>query len=198
MTASTSTPSASTAGSAVQDRDEAGPADADLPGEEPPEPESRPPAVATSLDVQASHHTLDEPARSWLRDHVAALLPLLARAARRVAISVLDDDRMIALHRRHLGLDSTTDVLTFEQSDPDDPVDVDIAVCADEAARRAAALDHDLRHELLLYVTHGLLHCTGFDDHDDEAAAAMHAEEDRLLTAIGVGPVYRSGEGESC
>jgi ssRNA-specific RNase YbeY (16S rRNA maturation enzyme) len=38
-----------------------------------------------------------------------------------------------------------------------------------------------------------MLHCIGFDDHDEEAHLKMHEEEDRILTAIGVGPIWSSG-----
>ena len=48
------------------------------------------------------------------------------------------------------------------------------------------------RAQLLLYILHGLLHCAGFDDHDPAEHDRMHTEEDRILTAIGVGPVFRS------
>jgi ssRNA-specific RNase YbeY (16S rRNA maturation enzyme) len=52
---------------------------------------------------------------------------------------------------------------------------------------------------LLLYGVHGLLHAIGHDDHEPGAHALMHAEEDRLLTKIGVGPIFRSplSEGDS-
>ena len=42
---------------------------------------------------------------------------------------------------------------------------------------------------------HGVLHCTGFDDRDAAGAAAMHAEEDRILGAIGVGATFGRGAG---
>jgi ssRNA-specific RNase YbeY (16S rRNA maturation enzyme) len=47
-----------------------------------------------------------------------------------------------------------------------------------------------LEKEALLYALHGLLHCLGHDDHDEAAYQAMHALEDALLDAIGVGPVF--------
>ena len=47
---------------------------------------------------------------------------------------------------------------------------------------------------MLLYAVHGLLHCAGFDDHETAAFDRMHAEEDRILRAIGVGPIFAGGE----
>jgi ssRNA-specific RNase YbeY (16S rRNA maturation enzyme) len=36
------------------------------------------------------------------------------------------------------------------------------------------------------------MHAIGHDDHEPEAHTLMHAEEDRLLTRIGVGAIFRS------
>ena len=98
-------------------------------------------------------------------------------------------------NERFSGVEGTTDVLTFV-SESEAGIEIDLLACVDEASRRCSEFDHDLRRELLLYSVHGLLHAIGHDDHEPEAHALMHAEEDRLLTKIGVGPVFRSQPGE--
>jgi len=108
-------------------------------------------------------------------------------------VSVVGDARMRKLHLRHMGLDTTTDVLTFAQNAPGRPVDTDIAVCLDEAARRGQGTAHGTRGELLLYALHGLLHAAGHDDRDDASYARMHAEEDRILEAAGFGRIFEGG-----
>jgi rRNA maturation RNase YbeY len=70
-------------------------------------------------------------------------------------------------------------------------VETDILICRDEAMRQAQQRGYDCRKELLLYVIHGLLHCLGHDDHEEEDSALMHKVEDAILEAIGVGPVFR-------
>ena len=70
---------------------------------------------------------------------------------------------------------------------------LDIAVCADEARRRAADFSHTPERELLLYAVHGVLHGIGYDDHSPHDRAVMHAEEDRILEAIGVGRTFDPG-----
>jgi probable rRNA maturation factor len=106
-------------------------------------------------------------------------------------VLVVDDSRMIEFHRRHSGIASTTDVLTFElRQHPSDPIEVDLVICADEASRRAAELNHSIERELLLYCVHGLLHCLGYDDHDEPNWRRMHAREDEILAAIGVGATF--------
>jgi probable rRNA maturation factor len=132
--------------------------------------------------------------RAWIAAGLARIEPLLGFPVARAAIEFVRDDRMRALHARHMGLDSTTDVLTFAQNEPGRPVDVDIAVCVDEAARRGQGTPHGTRGELLLYALHGLLHASGHDDRDDASFARMHAEEDRILEAAGFGRIFEGGD----
>lgn len=110
-----------------------------------------------------------------------------------VRVRVVADAEMAAAHVRYSGVEGTTDVLTFDMRDCDDadvPLDVDLWVCIDEANRQAEARGIDTDRELLLYCIHGVLHCLGHDDHTDEGFERMHAEEDRLLEAIGVGRTF--------
>ena len=78
-------------------------------------------------------------------------------------------------------------------------LDTDILVCIDEAERQSTARGYPCERELLLYTLHGVLHCIGFDDHEQADFEAMHDAEDAVLAAIGVGPVFRrpfaAGEG---
>ncbi|MEL6499230.1 MAG: rRNA maturation RNase YbeY [Planctomycetota bacterium] len=130
--------------------------------------------------------------------HAAALEPLVGNLAAALAprtgearVRVIDDAHMAAAHQRYKNVPGTTDVLTFDLAgDPSEPLDADVLVCIDEAERQAAERGIPVAHELLLYVTHAVLHCSGFNDDTEANAAAMHGREDELLTAVGVGPVY--------
>ena len=120
----------------------------------------------------------------------------LAEAGRAgsVRVRLVDDARMASAHQKYSGVEGTTDVLTFDLRDgasvQGSPLDVDILLCVDEARRQAQLRAHEIEREVLLYIIHGILHCLGHDDHDPVAAARMHAEEDRILEAIGIGPVF--------
>lgn len=117
------------------------------------------------------------------------------RATGEVRALIVDDAHMSRAHARYAGVEGTTDVLTFDLSGGRGPLDADLLVCLDEARRQSASHGHEVEHELLLYILHGVLHCLGHDDHDEDRARRMHEEEDRVLTAIGVGPVYAPGGG---
>jgi rRNA maturation RNase YbeY len=110
---------------------------------------------------------------------------------------------MAAAHARFSRVEGTTDVLTFDLTEGASgtrpaagaaPLDADILLCLDEARRQASARGIPVERELLLYFVHATLHCLGEDDTNDDAAAAMHAREDALLCAIGVGVTFAAPE----
>lgn len=163
----------------------------------PEEPPQRSPRAADGAAVElvdATERLGPDRCRSIVRGLRRCLAAVPARGELRVR--VVGDDEMSALHLRTLGVPGPTDVLSFDLSEADDAtLDCDAVVCLDVARRRcgeptdAAALEG----ELVLYALHAALHCLGLGDHDDEAAARMHAEEDRLLTDAGYGPVFSRG-----
>jgi probable rRNA maturation factor len=128
--------------------------------------------------------------RSWLTRQFGLALGQLGVGGE-VRVMIVGDEQMDAAHRRYSGVAGTTDVLTFDLRDnPAGPLDTDLLVCVDEAARQAAARGHDRARELLLYAVHGVLHCLGEDDTDEASAERMHAREDAVLRAIGVGTTF--------
>lgn len=145
------------------------------------------PVVEVRLDAPVKRL---EPERQWVEARLVECLACMTAPVARVTVEVVDDHRMAALHQRFSSIAGTTDVLTFPASAAGEPIEVDIAVCLDEAGRQATARGHALRLELLLYALHGVLHCAGFDDRTGPEHQRMHAEEDRILGAIGLGPVF--------
>ena len=131
---------------------------------------------------------------AWLADALSRCSRFLPADVDRATIAFVTDAHMQGLHERFCRDPSTTDVLTFATNEPGRAIECDIAICVDEATRRAAELGHSARQELLLYALHGLLHACGHDDLDPVTHAAMHAEEDRILVAAGIGAIFSPGE----
>lgn len=176
--------------------------DAARPGsaeDEPPQPASSDAEQSGSsidLDINDTTGRLHATALSWLSEFGALAVGRAVgggAGAHVVALSVVDDSTMAGLHFSHSGIEGATDVLTFDlRDDPTGALDVEIVVCLDEARRQAS--DRCVERELLLYLLHGVLHCIGFDDHDPGDFDLMHAREDEILRAIGVGSVFGDGE----
>ena len=122
----------------------------------------------------------------------------------RLGIVLVDDTEMTRLNARHLGHDGPTDVLAFDLADSargkalqvevDAPLEGEIYISLDTAAREAARRGHDISAEAALYVVHGVLHLAGYDDSDSAAAARMHALEDTILERLGIGATYHGGQ----
>lgn len=167
-------------------------ADDDSPG--------RQPAADTgcTFDLLDKKNLLDAPLRSALTGQVRAALDCV-RAKGEIRVDIVDDAAMSHAHMEYLEIEGTTDVLTFDLANGGSadgmPLDVDIMICLDEAARQAHKLGHPVEHEMTLYIIHGVLHCLGYDDITEAGAARMHAEEDRLLTAAGIGAVFHAARG---
>lgn len=152
------------------------------------------PAASPSCTISDPLGLLHAPARSDVL-HLATRAAALIFPSRpgTISFAIVNDADMAAAHERYSGVPGTTDALTFDLSDsadPHAPIEADILVCIDVARRESALRNHHFTHELLLYMIHGMLHCAGHDDHDPAAAAAMHAREDQLLHALGIGAIY--------
>jgi probable rRNA maturation factor len=129
---------------------------------------------------------------SHLRTHLLRAHRLLHPPLRELSLALVDDAGIKRLHRRFLGNNSVTDVLSF-------PLEFDaaghvtageIVVCVPQARRQARCLGTKPADELLLYALHGLLHLCGWDDRTAGGFAAMHAKEDSILHSLGIGRVF--------
>ncbi|MGQ0848587.1 MAG: rRNA maturation RNase YbeY [Actinomycetota bacterium] len=114
-----------------------------------------------------------------------------------VALTLVSDPRMAELHRRALGEELPTDVLSFPiedlspgripEVDPQGPPLLvgDIVLAPDYVRRQAAELGVQLEDELALLVTHGVLHLLGYDHQQDDEAQVMESREREILGSQG-------------
>lgn len=144
------------------------------------------PAVVAILDP---HRLLGEPGVSWLASMSRAAIRRLGLTGE-VRVRLVDDAEMSRAHQAYCGVPGTTDVITFSLSEDPSVLDADLFVCVEEARRQSGRRGLLVERELLLYVVHGVVHCMGLDDHQEQDAARMHEIEDGVLTALGVGATY--------
>jgi probable rRNA maturation factor len=132
--------------------------------------------------------------------------PLLRRVARytaaeqgfssgQLSVAVVGKRAITTLNERFTDHTGPTDVLTFDLGCDRrrGVLDAEIVLCADVAQQQARKRSDTLkaaRDELALYLVHGILHLSGHDDHTPRGFARMHAREDELLSALGLGPVF--------
>ena len=113
-----------------------------------------------------------------------------------VSLAVVDDPTMHDLNRQYLDHDYPTDVLSFVLEQEEGKLIGEVIVSSDTAAKEAGRFGWSVDDELLLYVTHGVLHLVGFDDTTDAARREMREQERRFLTHWNLSPRYDDSHGE--
>ena len=107
-----------------------------------------------------------------------------------VAILLVDEGAMEALHVQWMDEPGPTDVLSFPMDElrpgtPDRPTAAgllgDIVLCPQVAETQAQAAGHSLMDELILLTTHGLLHLLGFDHAEPDEEREMFGLQKSLI-----------------
>lgn len=117
--------------------------------------------------------------RAFLRRVVATTLAYVRRPEMPVSLLLTDDAEIAALHERHLGDPTPTDVISFAIDG-----EAEIVVSGETARRSAHEHGHSPRAELALYVVHGILHTTGYDDVRARDRARMRAAERDVMRRL--------------
>ena len=79
--------------------------------------------------------------------------------------------------KKHRG---PTDILTFDYQNGM----AEILISLDTTQRHAKLYRHTWQEELTLYLAHGILHLSGFDDRKKKDRERMRVEERKLLSKI--------------
>jgi len=143
--------------------------------------------MSQPLRVSLSHNARSVPYDRELLERLstAALPHCLALAKKNnaalatlpaVEVSILGSRAMAKVHRDFLNIPGATDVITFPYGE--------ILVCAHIAAARAPEFGHSTTEELALYIIHGLLHLSGFDDLTSPDAQKMASTQQEILQLI--------------
>lgn len=93
-----------------------------------------------------------------------------------VALVLLDDARIAAVHGEFLDDPTPTDVITFHHGE--------ILISVETAARVAPEEGTSVFEEVLLYGVHGLVHLHGYDDRTPAERAVMEQIQQEILRKI--------------
>lgn len=122
-----------------------------------------------------------------LKDAARVVLEGEGVKAGKVTLAFVDNPHIHRLNKQFLNHDEPTDVLTFPYSDPGaKSLEGEVVIGYEVAKEYAADRNHELNLELLLYVVHGCLHLTGYDDTDDASEREMRAKEREYLVKLGL------------
>ena len=146
-----------------------------------------------------SGFAVDETVLLRLMEHNLAELHVSTDAD--VAILLVDEGAMEALHVQWMDEPGPTDVLSFPMDElrpgtEDMPTPAgllgDIVLCPQVAETQAAAAKHSTMDELILLTTHGLLHLLGFDHAEPEDKREMFGLQNDLILTFHVAERRRS------
>ncbi len=105
-----------------------------------------------------------------------------------LSLVINDQDFIRELNSKFLGIDKSTDVLSFpaEEIDPDTgkPYLGDVIISYPDALQQSVDGNHSLLAELELLVVHGVLHLIGYDHNNPEEKARMWDIQDQALEMI--------------
>lgn len=97
-----------------------------------------------------------------------------------LSFAFMDDVSLHKLNLKHLNHDTYTDIITFDDSLGKEII-ANIAISIDRVLANAQAFSQPFDAELCRVMSHGLLHCLGFNDKTEQEQVAMtQAEEDCL------------------
>lgn len=132
---------------------------------------------------------------TWTEDDIVEqitfmLSKLYVHPDTEVSIRFVDEDVMAELHEVHMDEPGSTDVMSWPMDElvagtaeqlSGPGVLGDIAICPQVAQRQAQEAGHDVRSEVELLLTHGLLHLLGHDHYEPEEHKVMFGLQDQLL-----------------
>ena len=107
-----------------------------------------------------------------------------------VGIIFVDEAPMTDLHVKWMDEPGPTDVLSFPMDELRPGSDLmpspegvlgDIVVCPQVAAKQGETAGHEMMNEVLLLVTHGMLHLVGFDHAEPDEEKEMFGLQRELL-----------------
>ncbi len=121
-----------------------------------------------------------------------------------VELLFADGEEIRTLNKAQRQVDSVTDVLSFPTLDgicgkpllaKDYPFDIDeegrlmlgsIVICRERAKEQAEEYGHSYERELNYLLTHGILHCLGYDHTTDGDKRLMREKEEEILAKMGI------------
>jgi probable rRNA maturation factor len=110
-----------------------------------------------------------------------------------LSVILTNDARLHELNLNYLGVNASTDVLSFPASETDPETGAryigDILISVPRAQAQAEAAGHSLEAEVQLLVVHGVLHLLGHDHAEAEEKARMWKAQAEVLERLGLGDI---------
>ncbi|HLA48645.1 MAG TPA: rRNA maturation RNase YbeY [Nitrospinota bacterium] len=141
------------------------------------------------------NHSRTKIDRQRVKRWVSLILKKLGYLKSEISILFIDDMEMRILNKRYRGKDKTTDVLSFPQisdfksaiRNPQFAILLgDVVISLETAKRQAKESGHPFNREVIILLTHGILHLLGYDHEGDKKKAVEMRRKEKELMSLGV------------
>ena len=142
------------------------------------------------------NHSRTKIDRQRVKRRVSHIFKKLGYLKSEISILFIDDIEMRVLNKRYRGKDKTTDVLSFSQIDGYKNSKLrtlntelllgDVVISLETAKRQAKERGHPFIKEVLILLTHGILHLLGYDHEGDRKKAVEMRRKEKELMSLGV------------
>ncbi|MGV3491514.1 MAG: rRNA maturation RNase YbeY [Devosia sp.] len=110
-----------------------------------------------------------------------------------LSVVLTDDAEQRELNREWRGIDKSTNVLSFPQIEPFEPISGlmgDIILARETLVREAEEEGVSFEDHFTHLVVHGFLHLLGYDHIEDDEAEEMEGLETQILASLGIADPY--------
>ena len=95
-----------------------------------------------------------------------------------------NDTYLLKLNKKHLNHNTLTDIITFQYSEPAQPISSDIFISVERVKENAQLYQCPFLNELQRVIFHGALHLCGYTDKQEEDIQTMRAKENFYLRYV--------------
>ena len=92
------------------------------------------------------------------------------------------DDFLLDINRQYLQHDYYTDIITFDLSEPGQPINAEIYISVERVRDNARQFNSTLKQEIHRVIFHGALHLCGYGDKKPKEEVLMRKMEDKYLS----------------
>jgi probable rRNA maturation factor len=96
------------------------------------------------------------------------------------------DEDLIQINRQYLNHDYYTDIITFELSNKEEPVEAEIYISVDRVKDNSEKLKEAFHKELHRVIFHGVLHLCGYKDKSISEKKVMRRMEDKFISKYAI------------
>ena len=124
--------------------------------------------------------------RRKLKDFLVRLFKKEGRSLAELQYIFCSDKYLLAINRQYLNHDYYTDIITFDLSEKNHPINAEIYISVDRLRENAQNYDSSLKKELHRVMFHGALHLCGYKDKTAPQKAEMRKMEEFCLRTYGL------------